>query len=81
MTKNYFIQILLSIDQFANTLLGGWADETLSSRSYRQRNKNKFWRFIQRIADFLFYWKDGPGHCAKAYDSEKQRLQVAPELR
>ena len=30
--KRYFWNLLISIDQLANTLLGGYPDETLSSR-------------------------------------------------
>lgn len=67
-------QILIGFDQLANTFLGGWADETISSRSYRERRKHpKRMAFI----DFLFY----KGHCHDAYLSEKERLQEPPALR
>ena len=29
-------QILIAIDQLANAVIGGWADETLSSRAWRE---------------------------------------------
>ena len=32
-------QILIAIGQLANTVIGGWADETLSSRAWRQAGK------------------------------------------
>lgn len=30
-----FKQIPIALDQFVNTLFGGWADETLSCRAWR----------------------------------------------
>ena len=29
-------QILIAVDQLANAVIGGWADETLSSRAWRE---------------------------------------------
>ena len=34
---NWLLQILVGVDQLGNTLLGGWADETISARAYRQQ--------------------------------------------
>jgi hypothetical protein len=46
--KQYFWNILISLDQFANTLCGGDPDETMSSRMGRnlvEGNKGKIaWR-------------------------------------
>lgn len=33
--SGYFHNLLVACDQFLNTLLGGWPDETLSSRCWR----------------------------------------------
>ena len=76
--KNYVVQVLLAIDQLGNTLLGGWADESISSRSWRQRHKKR-WNLMRHIVDALFFWQ--PNHCREAYESERQRLQAPPELR
>lgn len=32
-------QVLVALDQLVNALFGGWADETLSSRCWRKRDK------------------------------------------
>jgi|UPI00030688AB hypothetical protein len=32
-------QVLIAVDQLANTLIGKWADETLSSWAWRERHK------------------------------------------
>jgi hypothetical protein len=66
-------QLLIALDQLANTLLGGWADETLSSRAYRRG-----WAAARWI-DALFFWETE--HCAASYRAERQRLQLPPEFR
>lgn len=70
-------QILIALDQLINTLFGGWADETLSSRAYRQSIKGN--DRPRAIIDALFFWQ--PQHCRGAYESEQRRLQQPPELR
>lgn len=37
--RHWLKQILVAVDQLANTILGGWADETLSSRLWRNRHR------------------------------------------
>lgn len=63
----YFCNLLVAIDQLANTILAGYPDETLSSRSYRQRNKSKFWRFMMNFINTICCDKN---HCARAYRLE-----------
>ena len=67
-------QILIAIDQLANAVIGGWADETLSSRAWREDRR----RLVVFI-DFLFFWEEN--HCEASYISERQRLQLPPEFR
>lgn len=69
-------QILISIDQLINSILGGWADETLSSRAWRLRFKKPF---LYKSIDKLFFWDIN--HCQKSYDSERFRRQLPPEFR
>jgi len=42
----YFWNILVSIDQLLNTLLGGYPDETVSSRAAKANRKGKKWGCI-----------------------------------
>ena len=72
------IQVLLAIDQLANTLVGGYADESLSSHAWRMhaRGKTNVWR---GLIDHLFFWQEE--HCYQAYLSEKERTQLPPEFR
>jgi hypothetical protein len=72
-------QILLAIDQLANALLGGWADETISSRAYRLQHGSRRWNLARLAIDALFFWQ--PDHCYEAYMSEVNRKQQDPELR
>jgi hypothetical protein len=54
----YFIKVLLGIDQFANTLIGGAPDETISARAGRRRNAGTvasklFWKPLANTLDFI----------------------------
>ncbi|MGY0399458.1 MAG: DNA helicase UvrD [Ostreibacterium sp.] len=79
---NTGLQILIAIDQLFNTLLAGWADETLSSRSYRNAvldaNPKKRWRFSYHFINALFFNKN---HCKNAYASEQERNQLPFSMR
>ncbi len=70
-------QVLVAVDQLANTLIGGWADETLSARAYRMRNRSKVWAFMRKAIDVLFFLD--ADHCRGAWMDEKVRTQIAPE--
>ncbi len=77
-----FIQILIALDQLLNTLIGlflgdGWADESVSAKAYRLREKGwgKAYRFINKI----FFWQDN--HSKSSYISEDEQRQLPPEYR
>ena len=77
--KMHFKQSLIAVDQLLNALLGGWADETLSARSWRMRNKGKRWHVARLVIDALFWFdKD---HCRNAYLSEIYRGHLPVEYR
>lgn len=66
-------QVAIAFDQLLNTIGNGWADETLSSRAYRESPR------IEKFINALFFWdKD---HCYESYVSEQLRSQLPPELR
>ncbi len=71
------LQVFIALDQLANTLLGGWADETLSSRAYRRSQQGK--PAARRIIDGLFFWQKE--HCKHAYESEIYRRQFPADFR
>lgn len=66
-------QVAVAVDQLVNAALGGWADETLSSRAYRTSPKAE-----KVINALLWFDKD---HCYESYVSEQIRNQLPPELR
>ena len=74
--KWYILQILIALDQLLNTVLGGWADETFSARSHRE----KLW--CEWYIDLLFCWQtDGKyrNHCEQCYQHEMERKDL-PEV-
>lgn len=78
MTHPDGIQVLIAVDQFFNTIIGGFADETLSSRAYRhKKDGSRVWPAW--IIDHLFFWQEE--HCRSAYESELERAHLPPELR
>jgi len=69
----YLKNILVAIDQLLNALVGGWCDESLSSHAYRSSQT------VCKIIDtILFFDKD---HCRRSFHSERDRLQLPPEMR
>ena len=69
-------QFLIAVDQVFNALLGGMADETLSARAYRTRDKHP-WRM--RVIDALFFWQDS--HCYNSWLSEIERRHLPSAYR
>ena len=67
-------QVLIALDQLANTIFNGMADETISSRAYRRQHKNRFWKYGRILIDALFFFQQN--HCYKAYLSELERKHL-----
>lgn len=73
----YLKQLLIGVDQLANTLLNGYADETLSARSYRLRGEG--WHHAYSLINGIFFWQ--VDHCKTAFLSELERRQLPAEYR
>ena len=71
--KRWIWNILVSLDQFGNTLFGGDPDETISSRSGKAHRAGKRWGHV--MCRFLSFFD--PGHCEKAIEPDEGRNQVA----
>ena len=70
--KRYFLHVLIALDQFLNAVTGGFADETLSSRIYREaRTGRRGWVVAEKCVNRLFFWQDE--HCRRALLRERQR--------
>jgi hypothetical protein len=66
--KRYLWNILISIDQFFNTLLGGDPDETISSRLGKHLAKHDC-PFCNLVCKFLnLFQKD---HCIKSIEKDE----------
>ena len=61
-------QVLLSFDQLVNVVCAGYADETLSARAYRNREKTRYWAFWYAVFNKMFFWQNN--HCRGAYNDE-----------
>ncbi len=75
-------QFLVAVDQVANTMVGwvtgdGWADETLSAKAYRLRDKG--WGTAYIVINKLFLFQDD--HCKSAFLSELKRSHLPIEYR
>ncbi len=69
------LQAAIWLDQGFNVLLGGMADETLSARAHRMREKrHRYWGWTAGAIDKLFFWQTA--HCLESYESEVQRRQL-----
>lgn len=64
--KKYFWNILVSLDQLGNTLLGGDPDETLSSRAYKLDKYNNI-TTPRKIIDKIL----GSKHCEQHVEQDE----------
>lgn len=79
--KTYGYHVLIAIDQLFNALIGGCADETLSSRTYRGAvlalEPKKRWRVLHHIINGIFFDRN---HCKEAYESEQTKKQYPEDF-
>lgn len=74
----YIKNVLIAIDQLFNAAIGGYCDESLSSRAWRwARDGVRDWP--RKLIDGLFFWQRE--HCKSSYESEREGRQSPPELR
>lgn len=68
----YFWNILVSLDQLVNTLLGGDPDETISSRAAKAKLNNKKWGcLLCKLLDRI-----DPNHCDKYIELDEGKNAV-----
>lgn len=65
--KKYSYRVGIAIDQLANTIIGGYPNETLSARAWRRGRVegDETWSGVQVVIDRLFYFD--PRHCEESY--------------
>ena len=77
---SYGKSILIAIDQLINALLGGWPDETLSSRAYRLSVAGRC-NFLRICIDWIASLFNDKNHCEESFRSERLGKQLPPEAR
>lgn len=72
--KKYLKNIFVSLDQLANTILGGDPDETISSRAGKGREKGKRWACVLcKVLDWID--KD---HCKRSIEPTEGKNAIFP---
>jgi hypothetical protein len=70
--KKWIWNLIISIDQLANTITGGDPDETICSRAAKAMRDKKMWGCVFcKLLDF--YEKD---HCTKSLEEDEGKNQV-----
>ena len=77
----YLLQAAIAFDRQVNALLGGSADETLSSRAYRADHEGKWpGTWFRPLIDGIFKTiANQDDHCHKAWSYEEERLKANVE--
>lgn len=63
--KRYGLNILISLDQFANVLIGGEPDETISSRAAKNQHK-WHWRIVGWVLEKIYQ-----GHLERSIEHDE----------
>jgi hypothetical protein len=70
----YIKNVLIGLDQFLNSCLGGKPDETISAKLYRKSitTGKWYWKYSEKFVNAIFFDKD---HCYQSFLSEVERKQ------
>lgn len=83
--KTYIWHLWLAIDQLANAILAGSADETLSARAWRTEQRGRILgKWLRPCIDALFVCLTlgrQRDHCAGAYRAELRRKHLPQEYK
>lgn len=70
-------QVGLALTRLGNALIGGLAEESLSSRAARAEGNGKIWGRVTRPAiDWLFGLFGAVNHCRLAYLSDRNKAPL-----
>jgi hypothetical protein len=67
--KEWRYQVIIAINQVFNAIFNGAADETICSRSWRNRHRQPY-KTLVKFYDWLFFPYQGPNHCENAHLKE-----------
>ena len=75
--KKRLLNILIAVDQLANTFIGSEPDETFSAKCYRLKDSEKRrYAVMMKWLNILF---NDPDHCKNAFISEQARKHLPTE--
>lgn len=75
--KRWLAQVGLALTRLGNALLGGLAEESMSSRAWRMDYAGKPWGQIARpVIDAVFALFGRRDHCATAYAAERNKAPL-----
>ena len=78
--KLWFWNLFIALDQFLNAFLGGYPDETFSSRTYRKALAGQwFWLFLAGVINLIFFCQEN--HCRASYQEELAKNHGPQEIR
>lgn len=72
MIGRYLLNLLISIDQLGNTIIGGDPDETLSSRAGKAYHNGVKWP--KKFVNSLFFWQKD--HCEDSIEHDEGGEQI-----
>ena len=74
---SYLFQVGLALTRLGNAILGGLAEESMSSRAWRADGNHKFWGRITRPGiDALFALFGKYDHCLFSYSEERHKAPL-----
>ena len=76
--KQYILNILIAFDQLISALILGQPNETISSRAWRCKDANSFWKVMHSLINKLFFFQKD--HCYKAYLAELERKHITTTI-
>lgn len=72
----YFVRVGDAVSQLINVafFFGANPNESLSGRSYANKEKSYFWFAMFNVINFLFFFQDN--HCKLAYTADLERARL-----
>lgn len=75
-------QFWIGLDQWIGTWFGGMADETISARCWRMKDKNMCWAIARSCVDWLALTLfNDVNHCENSYKSELNGTQLPADYK
>lgn len=72
MIKKWMFNLLVALDQLANTFFGGDPDETISSRAAKSARRGSRWACVLCR---VLHWFD-KGHCEKVVEPDEGKFSL-----